>query len=113
MDLSIHESIFMPDMAMAEVEVLGRGGHKCHDEDPCEPAFFGKVMAMTRPKHAVAYHFENDFDTLPVVMRTVERVYDGPVDYAQGLHGVERDQGWCTHTDGGPQSGVLPDALAS
>jgi ribonuclease Z len=40
-------------------------------------------MAMTRPKHAVAYHFQNDADTLPVVMKAVEQVYDGPVDYAQ------------------------------
>ena len=40
-------------------------------------------MAMTRPKHAVAYHFQNDFDTLPATIRTVEQVYDGPVDYAR------------------------------
>ena len=38
---------------------------------------------MTRPKHAVAYHFQNDFDTLPATIRTVEQVYDGPVDYAR------------------------------
>jgi ribonuclease Z len=31
----------------------------------------------------VAYHFQNDADTLPVIMRAVEQVYDGPVDYAQ------------------------------
>jgi ribonuclease Z len=41
------------------------------------------MMAMTKPKHAVAYHFQNDFDTLPVMMKAVESVYDGPVDYAQ------------------------------
>ena len=45
--------------------------------------FFGKMMAMTKPKHAVAYHFQNDFDTLPIMMKAVESVYDGPVDYAQ------------------------------
>ena len=45
--------------------------------------FFGKMMAMTKPKHAVAYHFQNDADTLPVVMNAVQMVYDGPVDYAQ------------------------------
>ena len=38
---------------------------------------------MTKPKHAVAYHFQNDFDTLPGVMKAVEQYYDGPVDYAQ------------------------------
>ena len=44
--------------------------------------FAGKVMAMTKAKHNVAYHFQNDADTLPVVMKAVEQVYDGPVDYA-------------------------------
>ena len=44
--------------------------------------FAGKVMAMTKAKHNVAYHFQNDADTLPVVMRAVEQLYDGPVDYA-------------------------------
>ena len=47
------------------------------------PMFFGKVMAMTKPKHAVAYHFQNDADTLPIVMNAVEKCYDGPVDDAQ------------------------------
>ena len=45
--------------------------------------FSGKVMAMTEAKHVGAYHFQNDADTLPVVMKAVESVYDGPVDYAQ------------------------------
>jgi ribonuclease Z len=48
-----------------------------------KPAFFAKVMAMTRPKHAVAYHFQNDFDTSPSIVSTVEEVYDGPVAYAR------------------------------
>jgi ribonuclease Z len=47
------------------------------------PSYFAKVMAMTKPKHAVAYHFQNDFDTLPIIKDTVEQIYDGPVDYAQ------------------------------
>ena len=82
-DLSIHESIFMPDMAMSKLKFSGEEAINAMTKIHANPAFFGKVMAMTRPKHAVAYHFENDFDTLPVVMRTVEQVYDGPVDYAQ------------------------------
>ena len=47
--------------------------------------YAGKVMAMTKAKHNVAYHFQNDADTLPVVMNAVQSVYDGPVDYAQDL----------------------------
>ncbi len=44
--------------------------------------FSGKVMALTKAKHNVAYHFQNDADTLPIVRKAVEQVYDGPVDYA-------------------------------
>jgi ribonuclease Z len=43
---------------------------------------FGKIMALTEPKHAVAYHFQNDPDTLPDVVTEVRKVYDGPVDFA-------------------------------
>jgi len=43
---------------------------------------FGKIMAMTEPKQAVAYHFQNDPDTLPAVVTAVRELYDGPVDFA-------------------------------
>jgi ribonuclease Z len=43
---------------------------------------FGKIMALTQPKHAVAYHFQNDPETLPDVVTEVRKVYDGPVDFA-------------------------------
>ena len=33
--------------------------------------------------YKIAYHFQNDFDTLPTIRKAVEQVYDGPVDYAQ------------------------------
>ena len=45
--------------------------------------FAGKVMALTKAKHNVAYHFQNDADTLPIVLKAVRQVYDGPVDFAQ------------------------------
>jgi len=82
-DLSIHECIFMPEMAMSKWGFSGLEALNAMTTIHANPAFFGKVMAMTRPKHAIAYHFQNDFDTFPAVMRAVEQVYDGPVDYAQ------------------------------
>ena len=39
-------------------------------------------MAMTEPKHAAAYHFQNDPDTLPDVVTEVRKTYSGPVDFA-------------------------------
>ena len=82
-DLSIHESIFMPDMAMSKWSFSAPEAINAMTTLHSNPAFFGKIMAMTKPKHAVAYHFQNDADTLPVVMKIVEQYYDGPVDYAQ------------------------------
>jgi ribonuclease Z len=46
------------------------------------PAQFGKVMAEINPRMAVAYHFFNDFDTAPQVLRDVRRTYDGPLALA-------------------------------
>lgn len=43
---------------------------------------FGKVMSLTKPKKAVAYHFQNDPETLPAVVSAVRETYDGPVDFA-------------------------------
>ncbi len=43
---------------------------------------FGKIMSLTKPKKAVAYHFQNDPETLPAVVSAVRETYDGPVDFA-------------------------------
>jgi len=43
---------------------------------------FGKIMAITEPKLAVAYHFQNDPDTIGDVVTAVRQYYDGPVDFA-------------------------------
>ena len=36
-DLSIHESIFMPDMAVSKWKFSGQEALECHDEDPRQP----------------------------------------------------------------------------
>jgi len=82
-DLSIHECVLTPELAMSKWSFTEQEALNAVTTIHANPTFFGKVMAMTKPKHAVAYHFQNDADTLPVVMRAVEQVYDGPVDYAQ------------------------------
>jgi ribonuclease Z len=82
-DLSIHECFLTADQAMSKWGFSKHEAVNAVTTIHANATFFGKVMAMTRPKHAVAYHFQNDADTLPVVMKAVEQVYDGPVDYAQ------------------------------
>ena len=39
-------------------------------------------MAQTNPRMAVGYHFFNDFDTAPAVLRDIRRTYDGPLALA-------------------------------
>jgi ribonuclease Z len=82
-DLSIHECFFPPDLAIKKWGFSEAEAVNAVTTIHSTAAFFGKMMAMTKPKHAVAYHFQNDADTLPIVMNAVEKVYDGPVDYAQ------------------------------
>ncbi|MCK5207029.1 MAG: hypothetical protein KAQ79_03385, partial [Cyclobacteriaceae bacterium] len=48
-------------------------------------AAFGKVMSMTKPRMAIAYHFFNDFDTAPGVYDEIRSTYDGPLTMAQDM----------------------------
>ena len=82
MDLSIHECFIPPDFMMAkygmtpsEAVYVGTQGHTAAQA-------FGKIMSITKPRHAVCYHFQNDHDTAPVVERAIRETYDGPLDLA-------------------------------
>ncbi len=81
-DLSIHECFIPPQMMMerygmtpSEAVYVGTQGHTAAQA-------FGKIMSLTRPKHAVCYHFQNDFDTQIVVAEEIRKTYDGPLDLA-------------------------------
>ena len=82
-DFSIHECFLTPNLAIQKWGFTDQEALNALTKIHATASLFGKVMAMTEPKHAVAYHFQNDADTLPDVMAAVEQVYDGPVDYAQ------------------------------
>jgi ribonuclease Z len=81
-DLSIHECFIPPQMMMerygmapSEAVYVGTQGHTAAQA-------FGKIMSLTNPKHAVCYHFQNDFDTQLVVAEEIRKTYDGPFDLA-------------------------------
>ncbi|MHC4219837.1 MAG: guanitoxin biosynthesis MBL fold metallo-hydrolase GntH [Planctomycetota bacterium] len=81
-DIAIHEAFIPPDLMMekfgfapSEAIFVGTQGHTY-------AAAFGKIMSMTRPRLAVAYHFQNDFDTAPAVRDEIRKTYDGPLDLA-------------------------------
>ncbi|MBW2279747.1 MAG: MBL fold metallo-hydrolase [Deltaproteobacteria bacterium] len=82
-DLAIHECFIPPDYMMArygmtpsEAVYVGTQGHTAAQA-------FGKIMSLTKPRHAVCYHFQNDFDTAPAVLSEIRKTYDGPLDLAQ------------------------------
>ena len=82
-DFVIHEAFLTPDLAIQKWKFSPEEAMNALTRIHATAVLFGKVMAMTNPKHAVAYHFQNDADTLPGMMAAVQEVYDGPVDYAQ------------------------------
>jgi len=82
-DIAIHECFLPPNILVerfgfAPIEALqvGTQGHTA-------PAQFAKVMALTEPRLAVGYHFFNDFDTAPEILRQIRMVYDGPLALAE------------------------------
>jgi ribonuclease Z len=82
-DLALGECFLPPDLASQKWGFSPEEALNAVTLIHANAVFAGKVMAMTKAKHNVAYHFQNDADTLPIVMKAVESVYDGQVDYAQ------------------------------
>ena len=82
-NLALGECFLPPDLAAKKWGFTGQEALNAVTLIHANAVYAGKVMAMTKAKHNVAYHFQNDADTLPVVMKAVQSVYDGPVDYAQ------------------------------
>jgi len=82
-DVAIHEAFMTPDLLVklynqSPPTALGVGTY-VHTS----PQAFGKVMSTIKPKHAVAYHFFNEADTLPVMLAMVRETYDGPLTMAE------------------------------
>ena len=82
MDLSVHECFPPPRLFQTklgftpeEAVFVGTQGHTT-------AAAFGKIMSMTKPRMAVCFHFQNDFDIAPAVRDGIRQTYDGPLSLA-------------------------------
>ncbi len=64
-DISIHEAFITPEALIEKQGFTPEAALNVGTQIHTSPAQFGKVMAATEPRMAVAYHFFNDFDTLP------------------------------------------------
>ena len=81
-DVVIHECFLPPQLLVTkqgfsplEALTVGTQGHT-------SPEQFGKVMSLVKPRVAIAYHFYNDFDTQPEVLRRIRKTYGGDVHTA-------------------------------
>jgi ribonuclease Z len=84
-DLLIHECFNTVTQLMERSgydEKMARGiGTMAHTA----PEEAGRVLALVKPRLAVAYHFFNDFDTMPEIERDIRKHYQGPLALAQDL----------------------------
>lgn len=81
-DIAIHEAFITPQSLVEKQNFTPQAALNVGTVIHTSPAQFGKVMAETNPRMAVAYHFFNDFDTQPYVLRDIRRSYDGPLALA-------------------------------
>jgi ribonuclease Z len=81
-DIAIHECFVSPQDLVAKQKFSPGAALNVGTQIHTSPAQFGKVMAETNPRMAVGYHFFNDFDTAPNVLRDVRMTYDGPLALA-------------------------------
>jgi ribonuclease Z len=81
-DIAIHEAFITPEALVEKQKFTPAAALNVGTQIHTSPAQFGRVMAEVNPRMAVAYHFFNDFDTQPGVLRDIRRSYDGPLALA-------------------------------
>ena len=84
-DLMIHEVMPMPeDMVRWYNQPPERGIRASCGFHTCAPAF-GKVMSLTKPRLAVAFHWFNDEATRYNQYEGIRETYDGPLSMATDM----------------------------
>jgi ribonuclease Z len=81
-DIAIHECFVSPQSLIEKQSFTPEAALNVGTLIHTSPVQFGKVMAETQPRMAVGYHFFNDFDTAPLVLRDIRKTYDGPLALA-------------------------------
>ncbi len=81
-DISVHESFAPPQVLIDKQKFPVQLALPLSTLAHTSPAQFGKIMAETKPRLAVGYHFYNDHDTLPAQLEDIRRTYEGPLAMA-------------------------------
>ena len=82
-DIAIHESFLPPTLMVTKQGFTPLEALNVSTQAHTSPAQFGKVMSLVKPRLAVGYHFQNDFDTEPQMRKAIRTIYDGPLALAQ------------------------------
>ena len=81
-DLAIHECFLTPSLMMSKLGMVASEAIFVGTQGHTSAQAFGKIMSLTKPRHAVCYHFQNDEDTRLAVYDDIRKTYDGPLDLA-------------------------------
>ena len=78
-DVSIHECFASPEIIIEKQKYSPEMALWLTTLAHTSASQFGKVMAETKPRLAIGYHFYNDHDTYPIMQEQVRQTYDGPM----------------------------------
>jgi len=81
-DLAIHEAMLPPDLWVEKYSMSREAAIMSGTQGHTTPAAFGKVMDITKPRLAVASHFQNDFDTATLMETEIRKHYQGSLNLA-------------------------------
>jgi ribonuclease Z len=81
-DVSIHEAFYPVEGLIANAHFTPLEALNVGTRIHTPPQGFGKVMDITRPRLAIAYHLPTDFSALFMIRDGIREYYDGPLDLA-------------------------------
>jgi ribonuclease Z len=81
-DLFVHEAFMTSDQMMNKYGQPAQLALRINFTFHTSAQSMGKIMSMTKPRHAVAYHFFNEADTRYPIYDGIRDTYDGPLSMA-------------------------------
>ena len=93
-DLFVHEAFMTSDQMMNKYGQPAQLALRINFTFHTSAQSFGKIMSLTQPRHAVAYHFYNEEDTRYPIFEGIRETYDGPLSMATDnmVWNIRRDE---------------------
>jgi ribonuclease Z len=93
-DLFVHEAFMTSQQMMNKYGQPAQLALRINFTFHTSAQSFGKIMSLTQPRHAVAYHFFNEEDTRYPIFEGIRETYDGPLSMATDnmVWNIRRDE---------------------